>query len=77
TLAASFKTTSVLQIIENNYKTFCSTNDMMIEDTLNIKAKVISVLQSVNMAESRASKLDIDDFLKLLYAFNQANIHFC
>jgi len=77
TLAANFKTTSVLQIIENNYKTFCSANNMMIEDTLDIKQKVINVLQSVDMAESRASKLDIDDFLKLLYAFNQANIHFC
>jgi 18S rRNA (adenine1779-N6/adenine1780-N6)-dimethyltransferase len=77
TLAANFKTTSVLNIIENNYKTFCSTNNMMIEDTLDIKQKVMNVLQSVSMAESRASKLDIDDFLKLLYAFNQANIHFC
>ncbi|RGB28908.1 dimethyladenosine transferase [Rhizophagus diaphanus] len=77
TLAANFKTTSVLQIIENNYKTFCSLNNMMIEDTLDIKQKVINVLQSVDMAESRAAKLGIDDFLKLLYAFNQANIHFC
>jgi len=77
TLAANFKTTSVLQIIENNYKTYCSINNMMVDDTLDIKQKVISVLQSVNMGESRASKLDIDDFLKLLYAFNQANIHFC
>ncbi|RIA84863.1 putative dimethyladenosine transferase [Glomus cerebriforme] len=77
TLAANFKTTTVLQIIENNYKTFCSTNNMMIEDTLDIKQKVLNVLQSVDMAGSRASKLDIDDFLKLLYAFNQANIHFC
>ncbi|CAI2183126.1 18714_t:CDS:2 [Funneliformis geosporum] len=68
-LAANFKTTSVLQIIENNYKTFCSTNDMMIEDTLDIKAKVINVLKSVNMAESRASKLDIDDFLKQTFTF--------
>lgn len=71
----------------------------MIEDTLDIKQKVINVLQSVDMAESRAAKLGIDDFLKyvfsqknrigelsskqncfvyrLLYAFNQANIHFC
>nr|CAG8548908.1 2790_t:CDS:2 [Entrophospora candida] len=28
TLAASFKTSSILQIIENNYKTYCSANEM-------------------------------------------------
>ena len=39
----------------------------MIDDTLDIKQKVINILQSVNMAESRASKLDIDDFLKYVF----------
>ena len=40
----------------------------MIEDTLDIKQKVINVLQSINMAESRASKLDIDDLLKYVFS---------
>ena len=39
----------------------------MIEDTLDIKQKIMDVLQSVKMAESRASKLDIDDYLKYVF----------
>jgi 18S rRNA (adenine1779-N6/adenine1780-N6)-dimethyltransferase len=36
----------------------------MVDDTLDVKQKVLSVLESVGMAESRAAKLDVDDFLK-------------
>ncbi|CAM0139608.1 Dimethyladenosine transferase [Umbelopsis sp. WA50703] len=77
TLSASFKTQSVLDMLEKNYKTFCSTNEMMIEDTFDIKDKIQSVLNQVEMANTRAAKCDLDDFLKLLVAFNEANIHFC
>ncbi|CAG8450768.1 1622_t:CDS:2 [Dentiscutata erythropus] len=69
TLAANFKTTSVLDIIENNYKTFCSANEMMIESNFSIKEKVMSVLKSVGFADSRAAKLDVDDFLKHVHNF--------
>ncbi|RUS27882.1 dimethyladenosine transferase [Jimgerdemannia flammicorona] len=64
TLAANFKTTSIMDMLEQNYKTFCSTNDMMLEDSFDMKAKVMGVLESTGMAESRAAKCDIDDFLK-------------
>ncbi|KAJ1967586.1 Dimethyladenosine transferase [Dispira parvispora] len=77
TLAANFKITSVLQMLEQNYKTFLATQGMTMDEDVDIKAKVIAVLESVDMASDRAAKLDIDDLLKLLYAFNQANIHFC
>ncbi|CAG8469719.1 6493_t:CDS:2, partial [Cetraspora pellucida] len=63
TLSANFKTSSVLDIIENNYKTFCSANEMMIDANFDIKKKVINVLKSVGFAESRAAKMDVDDFL--------------
>lgn len=46
----------------------------MIEDTLDIKQKVINVLQSVDMAESRAAKLGIDDFLKYVFSQNKSNL---
>ncbi|KAG2179949.1 hypothetical protein INT43_003736 [Umbelopsis isabellina] len=64
TLSASFKTQSVLDMLEKNYKTFCSTNEMMIEDTFDIKEKIQSVLEQVDMANTRAAKCDLDDFLK-------------
>ncbi|CAJ0860091.1 12663_t:CDS:2 [Entrophospora sp. SA101] len=47
TLAASFKTSSILQIIENNYKTYCSANEMMLEADFDIKQKVLDVLNSI------------------------------
>ena len=36
----------------------------MIEDSIDIKQKVQQVLESLDLAEARAAKLDIDDFLK-------------
>ncbi|RHZ84851.1 hypothetical protein Glove_74g244 [Diversispora epigaea] len=77
TLAANFKNKSVLDILENNYKTYCSTNEIMIDKDFDIKQVVHNVLDSTGFLESRAAKMDVDDFLKLLYTFNQANIHFC
>lgn len=41
-----------------------------------VRAKVAKVLQSTDMADQRAGKLDENAFLKLLYAFNRENIHF-
>ncbi|RUS22713.1 hypothetical protein BC937DRAFT_87638 [Endogone sp. FLAS-F59071] len=67
TLAANFKTTSIMGMLEQNYKTFCSTNNMPLEDPFDIKAKVIGVLESTGLAETRAAKCDIDDFLKNEY----------
>ncbi|KAL1919886.1 uncharacterized protein VTP21DRAFT_1818 [Calcarisporiella thermophila] len=82
TLAANFKSDPVLKMLEQNYKTYCATHDMMVEDALDMKSKVMAVLEGVivgneSAAQSRAAKLDLDDFLRLLSAFNDANIHFC
>lgn len=49
----------------------------MVEDGFDMKTKVLEILDSVGLSEARASKMDHDDFLKLLAAFNQAGIHFC
>ncbi|KAI9311602.1 dimethyladenosine transferase [Dichotomocladium elegans] len=75
-LAANFKQTTVLNMLEQNYKTYCSAHEMMVEDNFDIKAKVIGILESIGMADVRAAKCDLDDFLKILLAFNNANIHF-
>ena len=77
TLSASFKTDSVMEMLENNYKTYCATHDKMIEDPLDMKAKVQGVLQKTEFADQRAAKMDQDDYLKLLAAFNEEGIHFC
>ncbi|KAJ2089633.1 Dimethyladenosine transferase, partial [Coemansia sp. S100] len=77
TLAASFKSTATMQMLESNYKTFCASNEVMMEEGFDIKQRVLGVLDKLGFAETRASKMDIDDFLKLLAAFHDADIHFC
>ncbi|KAI8866401.1 rRNA adenine dimethylase [Ramicandelaber brevisporus] len=76
TLAASFKNSTVLETIEQNYKTYCAATDKIVEEGLDIKQKVLDVLDSLGYSERRASKIDNDDFLKLLAAYNEVGIHF-
>lgn len=76
TLAANFKTTSILQMIESNYKTFCAVHGIPMEGAgedsmddaapgkLDMKAKVLGILEALEMSEQRASKMDINDFLR-------------
>jgi 18S rRNA (adenine1779-N6/adenine1780-N6)-dimethyltransferase len=63
-------------MIETNYKTYCAQHDYIIPDEFDVKTLVNQVLVDAGFAESRASKMDVDDFLALLHAFHQANIHF-
>ena len=44
---------------------------------MDMKAKVLGILDSVGLSDARGAKLDHDDFLRLLAAFNEAGIHFC
>ncbi|KAH3678957.1 hypothetical protein WICMUC_001325 [Wickerhamomyces mucosus] len=84
TIAAGFKSSSVLEILEKNYKTYLATmdSDAMMDDvkdknTLEIvKQKIEQVLTDTSLGEKRAGKCDQNDFLKLLYAFHQVGIHF-
>ena len=42
-----------------------------------MKDKIVEVLEQSDYAEKRSAKMDMDDFLGLLDAFNRAGIHFC
>ena len=88
TIAAEFKSTSILNILEQNYKSFVSQNngehnkegypsDVSDDDYPNvIKHKINYVLTETEMAQMRSQKCDQLDFLRLLYAFHQVGIHF-
>lgn len=84
TISAEFKSTSILEMIEKNYKTYLSTlnngDSMEVDDKANlrelIKTKIETVLNETGYAKQRAGKMDQTDFLKLLYAFHQVGIHF-
>ncbi|TPX67072.1 hypothetical protein SpCBS45565_g04040 [Spizellomyces sp. 'palustris'] len=76
TVAANFKTQSVLDMLAHNYKTYCSISGKDVPMDFDVKKAVLDVLDSVGMAEMRAAKMDNDDFLKLLSAFIDAGFRF-
>lgn len=84
TISAGFKSTTVLEILEKNYKAFLATagnGSDMVDDTEKsmidvVKAKIETVLKETGLSDKRAGKCDQTDFLKLLYAFHQVGIHF-
>ncbi len=76
TLHSSFTTKSVLKVLEENYKTFCSLNNEMPDADFEIKHKVEEVLKIEDFNSKRGAKMDLDDFLALLERFNANKIHF-
>ncbi|CAI4052637.1 hypothetical protein SKDZ_16G0120 [Saccharomyces kudriavzevii ZP591] len=81
TISAGFKSTTVMDILEKNFKTFLAMNNEMVDDTKGsmhdvINEKIDTVLKETNLNDKRAAKCDQNDFLRLLYAFHQVGIHF-
>ncbi|KAK9468683.1 S-adenosyl-L-methionine-dependent methyltransferase [Lipomyces arxii] len=76
TISAGFKSTAVIQILEKNYKTYCSQNEIMMDETVAMSDLIDRVLTETEMSDKRSGKCDEADFLKLLYAFHQVGIHF-
>ncbi|KAG5674720.1 hypothetical protein PVAND_004672 [Polypedilum vanderplanki] len=76
TLAAAFKHTTVLTSLDQNFRLHCSLNNMDVPKDFDIKEKVEEILQSLDAEKLRARTMDIDDFMKVLHAFNSAGIHF-
>jgi len=76
-LRSLLTTKSVIALLEENYKTYCSLNGIALPDPPpDMKEMVCAVLEGVGLAETRAAKMDVDDFLGLLAAFNAEGIHF-
>ncbi|RPD76972.1 rRNA adenine dimethylase [Lentinus tigrinus ALCF2SS1-7] len=76
TVHANFMAKGVMEMLESNWKTWASVNDMIVEDNINFKKKVEEVLEESGFSQSRAAKMDINDLLNLLSAFHNAGIHF-
>ncbi|KAL7689155.1 hypothetical protein Plhal304r1_c016g0057721 [Plasmopara halstedii] len=76
TLRSCFVTKSVLKILEENYKTYCSLNNELPEGDIDIKKKVEEVLAFEDYGSKRGAKMDQDNFLQLLERFNANKIHF-
>jgi len=76
TLGAAFKQTSVLDMLQKNYKLHCSLRNIDIDEDFNMQEKVMGILQNLNVDNSRARTMDIDDFMRILLGFNSEGIHF-
>ena len=68
---------SCLLVLLENYKTHLSLLNQMIPEPLpDMKAMVEEVLTKEEYGDKRAAKMDLNDFLCLLAAFNEKGIHF-
>jgi len=77
TLHAVMTTKSFLVILEENFKTHCALHNIPMPSPPPVmKGLVEEVLNSTGYSDQRAAKMDINDFLHLLSAFNAKGIHF-
>ncbi|KAJ3276327.1 dimethyladenosine transferase [Terramyces sp. JEL0728] len=76
TVAASFKTTSILEMLEHNYKTVCSLKGQDIPIDFAVKEYVMEIIEKSGFAQERPAKMDNDDFLKLLVLFIDGGFRF-
>ncbi|CAG9581673.1 unnamed protein product [Danaus chrysippus] len=67
---------TTLAVLEKNYKVHCSLHNKEIPEDFDIKQKVQDVLTAAEADQMRARTMDVDDFMKLLHAFNSEGIHF-
>jgi 18S rRNA (adenine1779-N6/adenine1780-N6)-dimethyltransferase len=76
TLRSSFVHKNVIRMIEANYKIYKSLHDNGMEDISNFKSVIEQVLTESGLSDMRASKINLDQYLALLLAFNRKGIHF-
>ncbi|CAH1732650.1 unnamed protein product [Aphis gossypii] len=76
TLGAIFKQNAVAVTLEKNYRVYCSLKNQEIAEDFDIKQKLDDILNKNDFCEKRARKMDIDEFIELLLAFNKEGIHF-
>lgn len=75
TMQAQFKPPSVMNMLESNYKTWCSLNNLA-PSAIPMKSLVEEVLEETQLAKRRPITIDIDEYMGLLLAFNKRGIRF-
>ncbi|KAJ3410792.1 dimethyladenosine transferase [Chytridiales sp. JEL 0842] len=64
TLGAIFKMSTTVDVLEQNYKTYCALTGKDVPMDFDCKQAIQQVLDSVEMSEVRGAKMDNFDFLK-------------
>jgi len=75
TLHAILNNKNVISLVEKNFKTYCSLKNQPVPTTP-VKELFLKALADSGFSEKRPGKMDIDDTLKLLEAFNSLGFHF-
>ncbi|KAI5476951.1 hypothetical protein MNV49_007052 [Pseudohyphozyma bogoriensis] len=73
---SNFQSKGIEQMLEANYKAWCAQQEKIIDDDFDMSVLLAQVLEESGFAEHRASKMDVDDFLKLLTHFHKHGLHF-
>ncbi|KAJ9095840.1 Dimethyladenosine transferase [Naganishia adeliensis] len=76
TIRACFQAKGVKDLLEANYKTWCSETGKILEDGFDFSQYIETILIDSGFGENRAAKMDVADLLKLLATFNSLGIHF-
>lgn len=76
TTGANFKNSGVMEMLEKNYKSYCSLKNIVLPGDFIMKEMVMNILQENDYTDKRARTMDMDDFLGLLKCLNEAGIHF-
>ncbi|XP_036143762.1 probable dimethyladenosine transferase isoform X4 [Monomorium pharaonis] len=66
TLSAAFNQTTVITMLQKNYKIHCSLNNKIIPDNFDIKQLINHMLEKTDSKNKRARTMDIDDFIRLV-----------
>ncbi|CAH7673072.1 S-adenosyl-L-methionine-dependent methyltransferase [Phakopsora pachyrhizi] len=74
--ASFFASKSVKEMLEANWRTWCSQQGEIVTEDQDFSSKLESILLESGYSDSRAAKMDVDDFLSLLSIFHKHGIHF-
>ncbi|KAM0748015.1 rRNA adenine dimethylase [Meredithblackwellia eburnea MCA 4105] len=73
---SNFGAKGVSEMLASNHRTLAATGGKIVEKDFNFSALLAKILEESGYAESRASKMDVDDFLRLLTVFHKYGVHF-
>ena len=76
TVGALFNSKSTIEMMLQNYKTFCALKNIVVDPDVDMKAMITEAIEAGGFTGARPAKMDTDDFLKLLAAFNAKGLHF-
>uniref|UniRef100_A0A224XGI6 rRNA adenine N(6)-methyltransferase n=1 Tax=Panstrongylus lignarius TaxID=156445 RepID=A0A224XGI6_9HEMI len=75
-LSSVFKQSAVVAVLQKNYFIHASLTNKPVDKDFDIKVLIDETLERTGAITWRARTMDVDDFIKLLHAFNAAGIHF-